>query len=89
MLKSNIVAGSNVYLVRTEIPFWDPDYVSQIIDPKFLNDIKGRYKVENNVQKLSKEQMDISRRQRRCLYAKNDPCWGYNGKRVISKALRG
>ena len=89
MLKSNIVAGSNVYLVRTEIPFWDPDYVSQIIDPKFLNDIKGRYKVENNVQKLSKEQMDISRRQRRCLYAKNDPCWGYNGKRVISKCING
>ncbi len=89
MLKSNIVAESNVYLVRTKIPFWDPDYVSQIIDPKFLNDIKGRYKVENNVQKLNPEQMAISRREIRCRYAENDPCWGYDGKKEICKCING
>lgn len=91
MVKSNIIAGSNVYLVRTKIPFWDPDFVKQIRDPKILNDIKRRYKVETNVQKLDEKQMDISRRDRRCRYAKNDPCFGYDyeSKHEICKCING
>lgn len=93
-LTSNIVAGSNVYLVKEERPFWDAEFVAQLKDYAKLSEVKKRYKVESKVKPLSDVQMSASRRETRCTYAKNDPCWGVvrmrNGRvKVISKCING
>ena len=76
MPESNIVAGSNVYLVRTDDPRYDPDFVYQIRDYELLKAIKKRRNVDSQVSALTGEQISIVHRGIRCTFAKNDPCIG-------------
>ncbi len=77
MASSNIVAGSNVYLSKTDDPRLDPNYIAQILDYDLLKAIIERRKVDRRIPLLSKEQMSIVHRGIRCTFAKNDPCIGY------------
>ena len=91
MQESNIVAGSNVYLSRTESPFWDPDFVAQVQDYKLLKYISSKRQTDNRVAAFSGNQGEILRTEMRCIYAPKDPCWGYvkERKRVLSACING
>lgn len=90
-MKSNIVAGSNVFLSRTNDPMQDPAFVSQIHDYPKLKEIAARRLLYSGVTKFDKAQEEILRTELRCVYAKNDPCWGYRKdlKRVVSACING
>lgn len=90
MSESNIVAGSNVFLIRTEQPWWDPDFVAQIDDYDLLKAVEAR-QTDYRVARFSKKQLSIIETDLRCVYAKNDPCWGYSNKkkRVASACING
>ena len=75
-MNSNIVAGSNVYIARTDDPRRDPEFIKQILDYDRLKEIVERRKVDPKISLLSKEQMSIIHRGTRCIFAKNDPCFG-------------
>ena len=88
MLKSNIVAGSNVYLVRTEDPRHDPDFVAQILDCDLLEQIYKRKKYDSEVPSFSKVQKHLVSKGARCPFAKNDPCIGpVDGEGVQTKCI--
>ncbi len=90
MSESNIVAGSNVFLIRTEQPWWDPEFVAQIDDYQLLKAVEAR-QADYRVARFSKKQLSIIETDIRCVYAKNDPCWGYSNekKRVVSACING
>lgn len=90
-MKSNIVAGSNVFLSRTDDPMQDPAFVSQVQDYPRLQEIAARKRVDSRVAKFDKAQEEILKTELRCVYAKNDPCWGYRKdlKRVVSACING
>lgn len=90
-MKSNIVAGSNVYLSRTDDPMQDPAFVSQIQDYPKLKEIAAKRLVNYRLARFSKVQEEILKTELRCVYAKNDPCWGYREdlKRVVSACING
>lgn len=75
-MNSNIVAGSNVYLAKTDDPRRDPDFIAQILDYDRLKEIVERRKIDPQISLLSREQMSIVHRGIRCTFAKNDPCFG-------------
>ena len=77
METSNIVVGSNVFLCRTEYSFQDPEFVKQVQDYELLKYIESRNQVDNLIAPFQKEQISILNTEMRCIYAKNDPCWGY------------
>ena len=77
MMNSNIVAGSNVFLSRTDDPRYDPLFVAQIYDEVLLRDLKNRRETDREIPALSKEQMAIVHKGIRCTFAKKDPCFGY------------
>ena len=88
MLDSNIVAGSNVYLSRTNDPRQDPEFVEQILDHDLLKALVERRKVDRRIPALTKEQMSIVHRGIRCTFAKNDPCIGLvEGKGTQCKCI--
>lgn len=89
MPDSNIIAGSNVFLSRTEDPRWDPEFVSQIQDYKLLKDLESRKQVDNRIIHFSRKQRDILEIELRCTNAKNDPCWGYSAEknRIVSACI--
>ncbi|MBQ7864189.1 MAG: hypothetical protein IJ353_06980 [Lachnospiraceae bacterium] len=91
METSNIVAGSNVFLSRKEHPFWDSEFVKQVQDYKLVKYIDSRRRVDGRVCELSEKQYAILQTEMRCVYAKNDPCWGYSDakKKVISACING
>jgi len=90
-MKSNIVAGSNVFLSRTDDPMQDPAFVSQVHDYPRLREIAVRKFADSRVAKLDNAQEEILKTELRCVYAKNDPCWGYRKdlKRVVSACING
>ena len=88
MAESNIVAGSNVYLARTDDPRLDPDFIAQILDYDLLKSIVDRRKTDSRIPMLSGEQMSIVHRGIRCTFAQNDPCIGYvEGKGTQVKCI--
>ena len=91
MTSSNIVAGSNVFLSREDDPRQDPAFVEQVQDYDRLKGIADRRKVDHSIAKFSSAQEEILRTEMRCVYAKNDPCWGYvkSSNRVISACING
>lgn len=90
-MNSNIVAGSNVFLSRSDDPRQDPDFIAQIQDYERLKGIADRRKVDHCIPDFSNDQKEILQTELRCVYAKNDPCWGYVKKRnrVISACING
>ena len=90
MPESNIVAGSNVFLFRTDQPWWDPQFVAQIDDYQLLKAVEAR-QTDYRVARFSKKQLSIIETDLRCVYAKTDPCWGYSNekKRVVSACING
>ncbi len=91
MMNSNIVAGSNVFLSREDDPCHDPDFVAQIYDYDRIKGIAERRNVDYRIPALSKSQTEILKTELRCVYAKNDPCWGYvkSCSRVVSMCING
>lgn len=89
METSNIVAGSNVFLCRTEYPYYDPEFVKQVQDYKLIKYIAGRRQVDNQVAPFQGNQGAILKTEMRCIYAKNDPCWGYkkSKNKVVSACI--
>ena len=58
-MKSNIVAGSNVFRSRTDDPMQDPAFVSQVQDYPRLQEIAARKRVDSRVAKFDKAQEEI------------------------------
>ena len=87
METSNIVAGSNVFLCRTKYPYYDPEFVKQVQDYTLIKFISSRRQVDNQVAPFLNNQQAILKTEMRCVYAKNDPCWGYkNSKNKVVSA---
>ena len=76
MQRSNIVSKSNIYPFKNDDPWYDSDYVSHVFDLALLKDITFR----NSTVQLSTKQEEIKGMDTRCIYAQNDPCWGYSEK---------
>lgn len=91
MSKSNIVAESNVFLSREDDPRLDASFLAQVLDYHRLKGIDERKKVDYKIPDFSKVQKEILKTEIRCIYAKNDPCWGYNKSRqkVVSACING
>ena len=91
MTNSNIVAESNVFLSREDDPCHDPEFVAQIYDYDRIKGIAERRNVDYRIPTLSKVQSEILKTELRCVYAKNDPCWGYvkSRNRVVSMCING
>lgn len=90
MVTSNIIGGSNVFQINTEDPRWDAKFVSQLVEYERLSSVKERYALDKRVQPLSRKQMAITRIEKRCVYAKKDPCWGYiRGQGIKCRCIRG
>lgn len=92
MNKSNIITRSNIFLCKAEDPWLDPDFISQIQDYNLLREFdRKKQQGENRIASFSKKQNDILNTEMRCIYAKDDPCWGYVDKlkKVISKCING
>lgn len=88
MPQSNIVAGSNVFLVRTEDPRHDPDFVAQILDCDLLEQIYDRKKFDSEVPSFSSVQKHLVSKGARCPFAQNDPCIGpVEGKGIQTKCI--
>lgn len=88
---SNIIAGSNVCMSREDNPFWDTDFVGLVEDYALLKYISSRRQVDGRVCELSKKQRAILRTEKRCVYAKSDPCWGFvvSQNKVVSACING
>lgn len=78
MFKSNIVAGSNVFLSREDDPRWDSNFVQQVQDYSKIKDISSRKETDFRIASLSASQHKILENEMRCIYAENDPCWGFS-----------
>lgn len=76
MQQSNIVAQSNVYPFKKDLPWYDSEFVSQVEDYTLLKKI---FFLIHTVEPTPKQE-EIMRTETRCMYAKNDPCWGYSDK---------
>lgn len=91
MFKSNIVAGSNVFLSYEDNPCFDEYFIKQIQDYHRLKEIADRQTYDKRVPELNKSQKEILKTEMRCVYARNDPCWGYKKsiKKVASACIQG
>ncbi|MCQ2495989.1 MAG: hypothetical protein MJ131_05300 [Lachnospiraceae bacterium] len=78
MFESNIVVGSNVFFSREEDPMFDQTFVDQVVEYKCIRAIYKRREVDFRVANLSKVQHGIRKTECRCIYAQNDPCFGYS-----------
>ncbi len=89
MSKSNILAGSNVYISRLAEPAFDSEFIKQIQDYKLLKKLDNRRKADTRVAVFTKEQEKILEIETRCIYAKKDPCWGFSKKknRAVSACI--
>ena len=76
MQQSNIVAQSNVYPFKKDLPWYDPEFVSQVEDYSLLKKI---FFLIQTIEPTPKQE-EIMRTETRCMYAKNDPCWGYSDR---------
>ena len=91
MMNSNIIAESNVFQCRENDPRQDPEFVAQIQDYERLKGIADYVMVDPRIPGFSRVQEEILKTELRCVYAKNDPCWGYVKKRdrVVSACING
>lgn len=87
MQQSNIVAQSNVYPFKKDFPWYDSEFVSQVEDYSLLKKI---FFLVHTVEPTPKQE-EIMRTETRCMYAKNDPCWGYSdkAKKVVCACING
>lgn len=79
-LDSNIYVNSNVFYSVKDDPRCYDKFVDQIVDYEKLIQIKNRHNVDARVKELSEKQMAIVHTGIRCIYSKEDPCWGYDKK---------
>lgn len=92
MRKSNVITNSNILLCKKEFPWWDSEFMVEIEDDILLKEYdRRRRNGDARVVAFSEKQNAIIKTELRCVYAKNDPCWGYDNKskRVISKCING
>lgn len=91
MLESNIVAESNVYLSRTDSPYWDTDFIAQIKDYELLKHIESKRQSDRWIASFSDSQRRMLEIDMRCTFAKKDPCWGLDkdGDRVRCACING
>lgn len=89
MNTSNIIIGSNIYPCK-ESPLRDQDFVNQIEDYNYIQQInKMRLLSSYNIQ-LTQKQEQLLKIEMRCVYAKKDPCWGYiDGQGIRSRCIEG
>ena len=73
MLESNIVAESNVYLSRTDSPYWDTDFIAQIKDYELLKHIESKRQSDRWIASFSDSQRRMLEIDMRCTFAKKDP----------------
>ncbi len=78
-MDSNILLGSNVYILKKDRPLHDSDFVRQIQDYELLKAMDP-FRSYDSVQ-FNAKQENILRIGLRCVYAKYDPCWGYDGEK--------
>jgi len=91
MVKSNVIAGSNVQISSTEEPCHDFDFLYYINDYDRLKQIQKRKLSDEKIARFSSKQLKILEMGIRCIYAKNDPCWGFDNEsnRMICKCING
>lgn len=90
-MDSNILVGSNVLEFETESPLFDPEFVAEIQDYELLKKLEPYIGHDGRSVRFSGKQEQILRTELRCIYAKNDPCWGYSDeqKRIVSACING
>lgn len=87
MNTSNIIGGSNIYPCKGN-PLRDQNFVNQIEDYVHLQKIYKTQRVGIVGIQFTKKQMQLLEIEMRCVYAKDDPCWGYiNGKGIGCKCI--
>lgn len=92
MGKSNVIANSNVLLFKTNYPWRDSEFMTEIEDYSLLKYYEEKQKNgDNQAIAFSDKQKEILKTELRCIHAKNDPCWGYidSLKKVVSKCING
>lgn len=89
METSNIIGGSNVYPCKGS-PLSDQEFVNQIEDYNYIRTIHKMQEFRQSSVHLTKKQSQLLEIEMRCVYAKNDPCWGYiNGQGIRSRCIEG
>ena len=89
MEASNIIGDSNVYPCMGN-PLEDQKFVKQIKDYEKIKVIYKRQEAMQSAIQLNDEQKQLLQIEMRCIYAPNDPCWGYvTGKGIKCKCVKG
>ena len=74
---SNIIAGSNVYHCETDEPWFETEFMMQVKDPALLKEVEKRHGYDNRV-KIPGLQHTLLQYGKTCIYAKHDPCIGFD-----------
>lgn len=89
MEASNIIGDSNVYPCMGN-PLEDQKFVEQIKDYEKIKVIYKRQEAMQSAIRLNDEQKQLLQIEMRCIYAPNDPCWGYvTGEGIKCKCVKG
>ena len=89
MEKSNIIGGSNIYPCNGS-PLNDQKFVNQIEDYNYIRTIHKMHRFRQSSVHLTEKQSQLLEIEMRCIYAKNDPCWGYiNGQGIRCRCIEG
>lgn len=89
METSNIIGGSNVYPCKGR-PLSDQEFVGQIEDYNYIIAVYKMHELGSSQVHLTKKQSQVLEIEMRCVYAKNDPCWGYiNGEGIKCRCIEG
>lgn len=84
---SNITGGSNIYPCNG-MPSKDEMFVNHIEAYSYIKDISRKQSLGQTNVRLLKKQAQFLNIEMRCLYAKNDPCWGYvEGQGIKCKCI--
>lgn len=87
MQESNIIGGSNIYPC-CGIPTQDPSFMNNVQDYELLKELYDKNVFSCGKIVFTNKQKQIIETDMRCVYAKNDPCWGYvDGKGIVSKCI--
>lgn len=86
MENSNVTIGSNIYPCNGN-PSQDPAFMAVVEDYPLLKEFADKALFASR-SLLTGKQREIIKTDMRCVYAKNDPCWGYvEGKGIRSKCI--
>ncbi len=90
-MNSNILIGSNVLKFEAERPMYDSHFVREIQDYEVLKKLEPYKGFDSRSIHFTDKQEQILKTELRCIYAKNDPCWGYNDqkKKIVSACING